>query len=94
MIRLIKNLYLDIPKFNKIEIPSEKVIWDQINKLPWQGEDLLNGLRNSNTDFPIKKSKTRVPSAFVKLKMFCLQYLESLRGVIYLDQVSKNEMTA
>ena len=28
MIRLIKNLYLDIPKFTKIEIPSEKVIWD------------------------------------------------------------------
>ena len=35
-----------------------------------------------------------MPSSFVKLKGFCLQYLEKTRGAIYLDQVNKNQMTA
>ena len=95
IIRLIKNLYLDVAtKYSKIEIPSEKVIWVEILPLEWQGEELLDGIRNSTLDLPIKKSKDRVQSAFVKLKTFCLTYLESLKGAIYLDQVSKNEMTA
>lgn len=28
IIRLIKNLYLDVDRYKQIEIPSEKVIWD------------------------------------------------------------------
>ena len=33
VIRLIRNLYMDVGKFPKIEIPRENVIWDQITAL-------------------------------------------------------------
>lgn len=65
-----------------------------MQKLDWQGEELLEGIRNGTLHLPIKKNDRRIPSAFQKLKTFCLQYLESTKGIIYLDQVSKNEMTA
>ena len=68
MLRLMRHLYLDVQKFNKIEVPSETVIWDQIRKITQQGEDLINDIENGNYEYVIKTSKIRVPSAFQKLK--------------------------
>ena len=38
MIKLLKNLYLDVENFKKIEVPSETAIWDDIPKLTSQGD--------------------------------------------------------
>ena len=42
MIKLLKNLYLDVENFKKIEVPSETAIWDDIPKLTSKGDQLID----------------------------------------------------
>ena len=70
MIKLLKNLYLDVSKFQKIEVPSETAIVDQIPQLTSQGDQLIDEIQNNEYDYTVKKSEQRVPSSFEKLKVF------------------------
>jgi len=49
-------------------------------------------LENRTFKFEFKKG-SRIPSTFQRLKEFCEEYLKSMKGVVYYDDMDKNEMT-
>ena len=87
MLRLLKNLYLDVHKFQKIEVPSETAIWGEIPEVKPYGKELIEKISDDKDSYNylLKKSKSRVPSAFEKLKLFCAEYLRKTKGCIYID---------
>ena len=90
MIKLLKNLYLDVEKFQPIEVPSETAIWGEIPPLASEGQQLIDEIDQSKFEYVVKMSKVRVPSSFEKLKTFCQEFLSKTKGIIYVNQIEKN----
>lgn len=79
LLKLYLNLFLD-KTFQKLIVPSETVIWNQLHNLDARGEELLEQIEKGTLGYPFKTTKGHISRAFYRMKEFCEEFLINKRG--------------
>ena len=87
------NLYLDREPFLPLILPSETIVWKDMQRLDLKGEQITQAILANELEFSIKVSKVRIPTTLKDQKRFMTTYLNGIKGRIVLSETAQNEMT-